>query len=971
MSRFKLCLAWVVVLAFSVLASSSASRRSFAADSFPLQSADEFVAKLLAAKTDEERTSLLETNKQLVNRALCDELIKRVMPPIPRNKRAEALIASNLLLQLSEKLGYDKGKIEALRSIALEHRERGERQLALKMSQQALALAETAGETALINSLHSNLCIIWQELGDLDQATKHCQISLQMAEARGAKSNIASVNLSLGAIAFRRSDNEKAVEYFQKSALQFQALGNQQYELNSLQNVGNSYYRMGHFTAALQAYARVLPLAEALGDELIYARILARISSIHLELGNSKLALETAQRSLVINEKLGIKAAMGSALTMISYIYRRANELERSLEYALKGLALAEESKDRFSTIESLISIAASHLRLGNLKEAGDYYQRALSMAEPARQTDAVPNCLIGLSQVYLLQDKPAEALEYAERSILSNRQFGNQGYLWLSLQYAGRALAALKKYEPARARFEEAIRVLESLRGDLAASEVVTASYLSSRVEPYQHMAKLLLSQGKTAEAFHFAERSKARVLLDTLKAGKADLTKAMSLAERQQEIKVRDALAAANSKLTRATQSGQTEPAQLAELKAAQEKARLAYETFEANLYAAHPELKVQRGEAQPIKVEELAALLPSADTALLEYLVTEDVTYLFTLTKAAHGVELKAFPIALKRAELAKLADTFRRQLAARDFEYRASGRKLYDLLLAPAHAQLRGKAQLVVVPDNTLWELPFQALLTGANRHLIEDAAVSYAPSLTALRGMMARRKTSAATPRGLLALGNPALEDQIQAASVLVLRDDKLAPLPEAEREAKALGALYGATQSQVLIGAAAREDRFKAEAAKYDVLHFAAHGILNDASPLYSHLALSSGGADDGLLEAWEILKLDLRADLVVLSACETARGCFGAGEGIIGLSWAFFIAGAPTTVVSQWQVSSASTAQLMIEFHRQLKPALTQQKAELTRAGAMRAAALKLLAAKETRHPFYWAGFVVIGAGY
>ena len=111
-------------------------------------------------------------------------------------------------------------------------------------------------------------------------------------------------------------------------------------------------------------------------------------------------------------------------------------------------------------------------------------------------------------------------------------------------------------------------------------------------------------------------------------------------------------------------------------------------------------------------------------------------------------------------------------------------------------------------------------------------------------------------------------------------------------------------------------------------------------------------------------------MQLDLKADLAVLSACETARGRFGAGEGVIGLTWALFVAGVPTTVVSQWQVESASTRDLMLHFHRALKAPSTAGSASPTKAEALRQAALKLMKLKETRHPFYWAGFVLVGDG-
>ena len=162
------------------------------------------------------------------------------------------------------------------------------------------------------------------------------------------------------------------------------------------------------------------------------------------------------------------------------------------------------------------------------------------------------------------------------------------------------------------------------------------------------------------------------------------------------------------------------------------------------------------------------------------------------------------------------------------------------------------------------------------------------------------------------------------------------------------------------------------EDRIKTEAGQYGILHLATHGVLNNASPMYSHLVLSQtdgSASEDGLLETWEIMNLDLKARLVVLSACETARGRVTAGEGVIGLAWALFVAGCQTAVVSQWKVDSASTTDLMLEFHKQLRNA-TRGEGQMNVAKSLREAALRLLRKTEYRHPFYWAGFIVVGAG-
>ena len=213
------------------------------------------------------------------------------------------------------------------------------------------------------------------------------------------------------------------------------------------------------------------------------------------------------------------------------------------------------------------------------------------------------------------------------------------------------------------------------------------------------------------------------------------------------------------------------------------------------------------------------------------------------------------------------------------------------------------------------------------------------------------------------------MGNPSLSSRLVSQLRSTPRDASLDSLPHAEQEVKALGEIYGAQESTILIGTAAREETFKATASKYPVLHFASHGVLDDVNPLYSRLLLATGSdSEDGFLEAREIMKLDLHADLAVLSACQTARGQVGSGEGLIGMSWALFIAGTSTTVASQWKVDSASTARLMIDFHRNLQS--EKGPSQASAAEALRRAAIKLMADPKYRHPFFWSGFVVVGNG-
>lgn len=241
-------------------------------------------------------------------------------------------------------------------------------------------------------------------------------------------------------------------------------------------------------------------------------------------------------------------------------------------------------------------------------------------------------------------------------------------------------------------------------------------------------------------------------------------------------------------------------------------------------------------------------------------------------------------------------------------------------------------------MVIVPDGPLWNPPFHSLVGPDGRHAIERFAIWYAPSLTVLHRELRKRPLN----RNLLAVGSP--------------RGD----LPNAAAEALELGRLYGAG-STVLTGAEATQARWREMAPRSGILHLATHGVLNNTNPLFSYLELASGG----IIEARSLLDLELNASMAVLSACETGRGELRDGEGVVGLAWAMMVAGVPSVVVSQWKVDSHSTTQLMLAFHRGLRSGTARSKA-----AALRSAALGLMKQPEYRHPYYWAGFHLLGNG-
>jgi CHAT domain-containing protein/Tfp pilus assembly protein PilF len=839
-------------------------------------------------------------------------------------------------------------------------------------------------------------------------ALSYLQKSLAVFEEAGDKRQQARALAAMGEAYENARQRQLAVQHYEKGLALSQELGDKRLTARIFNGLGQTHSFLSDYETGMSYFLKARALSEELNDKEMLSVVLNSIASNLTDKGSHAEALDYLHKSIKITEELGPNADrrnLAGKFQNVAIIYRRQGDLDQALTYARRALALFEEVDDKFGVANLQNNIGVIFKLQGHHDQALEWFQKALQGYEALKATPGIARSLNNIGDMYRLQGRYDKAFENLQKAYQMREQVGDRMGMLLSLNYLGRVYEAQKKYDEvldvgrravkiadnredlwiaqdrvgralvalgrhaeAGENFLAAIATIESLRREVAGGEQQQQSFLERKLSPWLGMIDVLVAQGKYAEALTFAEQSKARVLLDVLQTGRTNLRKSWSTEEQQAEAQLRKRLVSLNSQYTSEARRDKPDATRVAELKAEVEKARLEYEDFETRLHVAHPKLKAQRGEAPSVKAEELASLLPDASSALLEYVVGDEKTYLFVVTKGSSEADVRVYTLPIKKDELAKQTETFRQQLASRDLGFRASAAKLYELLLKTAADQLSGRTNLVIAPDNTLWDLPFQTLINGSKRFVIEDAAIAYTPSFTVLREMTRRRQIESAhaNPATLLALGNPVLGTETLKRA-MTLRDGKLEPLPEAEQEVKALGRLYGVSRSKVFIGADAREDRVKREASRAKILHFATHGILNNASPLYSHLALAEGGVnEDGLLEAWELMQLDLHADLAVLSACETARGRVGAGEGMIGFSWAMFIAGVPSIVVSQWKVESAGTRDLMVNFHR----TLLSSKSTTTKTEALRQAALKILKNPETNHPFYWGGFVLVGDG-
>jgi len=828
-----------------------------------------------------------------------------------------------------ETLPDENGLANAWRGVGNVESTFGNYEKGIEAFRRSLALFEKTGDKAGQSSINSSLNIVYQSVGDFERAFEHGNRALALARETGNKNSLGAALSNLANLMNSRGDYSSALRYNEEALQIFEQQNMSERVALTLNNIGNTYLQQNDFSVAESYFRRGLELREKIGDKDGVARSNLRLGELMIWQANYTAALQFLNRSVELRETEAKEPAhLASVLSRLGDVYFKQTDLPK----------------------------------------AGDYYRRALTIAESVGEKETLAAILVASARFHLMNGEREAAAAKINRAVEIAFALGLRETLWDAQTLAGEIALAANDKAPARQSLEAAIKTIEEARFLIAGGERERQQFFESKTKPYHALVELLIGEKKFEEAFAYAERAKARILLDVAQNGHVQLDKAMTAPERAQEAKLRKAIFAADTHLQTEVGKAKPDAARISELRTELGRARNALDSFTTLLYVAHPELKIQRGAGDIANLSDLGKLLPDASAALVEYVVTENRTFIFLIAPDKNKPKLEVFPVEIRREDLSKTVANFREKISKRDLRFTVDAKKLYNLLLAPVAKQIAGKNRLIFSPDAALWELPFQALIDGQNKYVVETAAVSYAPSLSVLAEIVKRRNTQSAEST-LLAFGNPAFKTMVltgEKPARPVLMNNTFADLPEAEKQVAALSALYGANQSRIFTGAKATETEFKKIAAGFNILHLATHGVLDDASPLYSYVLLASDTSEDGRLEAREIMQMNLKANLVVLSACETGRGRIGQGEGLVGLSWSFFVAGSPTTIASLWKVESASTTEIMLGFYRQIQ----KDSKPVSKAGALRQASLALLKTEQYAHPFYWAGFVIIGDG-
>jgi CHAT domain-containing protein len=488
----------------------------------------------------------------------------------------------------------------------------------------------------------------------------------------------------------------------------------------------------------------------------------------------------------------------------------------------------------------------------------------------------------------------------------------------WIVLLDRAKIALAEGKKSTAEDMLKKAVEVIEKQRSSIN-SEAGRIGFVGDKQVVYAELTALFVDDGRYAEAFAYVERAKARALVDLLASQK----NINPHSEQTEQIKTTLAeLNKAENDLTIVAQ---------AQDKEGQTKTRSIVLALKKDLQEKAPELAALVSVTTPDTTEIQSKI--KDDETLLEYYCTGKDWYVFILT--GKTIMAQKLPV----TDLENNIEALRKNIATRTLqEFNQYSRVLYRQIFSSVALEIKTK-KLIIVPHGALHYLPFAALSDG-NEYLIDRFSIRMLPSASVLSFLKVRTTQEDSA----LIFGNPRL-------------DDPKYDLKFAQDEALAIGRII--SKSKVLLRGEASKTNLLNDGGKYSIIHLAVHGVFDLDKPLNSALLLAADINNNGLLRARDLYNLSLRADLVTLSACETALGKVSTGDDVVGFTRGFLYAGARSLISSLWQVDDEATRDLMVNFYTNLST--------MSKDAALRQAQIKIK--RQYPDPYYWAAFLLTGS--
>jgi CHAT domain-containing protein len=876
--------------------------------------------------------------------------------------------------RLSQQVGYARGEARALTNIGLAYDVSGDPQKAIDFLNQAVA--------------------IWQRLKD--------------------RSGQAEALMNLGYTRYDLGEVHQALDCYQQALVFWAAAKKRQGQARTLTAIGGAFSFLGEKQQALNFHKQAVELFETMGDRNGQAAALNGIGYVYEDLGENSQALDFYSRALEIYRALSNRRYEALTIGYVGKIHALSGEQGQAFKYYNRKLALSRILRDRRMEAYVLEDMGAVFEFTGNQQKALDHYNRALALSQMLGDLRAQAYTLNDIGFIYESRVQRRRALQlYNEAFDLIQSVQDRRGETQTIYNIA-RVERDLGHLAAACNHIKSALALAESLRTKIVNTEL-RASYFASVHQHYELYIDLLMQMHKqhpseqlNVAALEASERARARELLEILTEARADIRKGVDAGllqrkrDMQQQINVRaeQQVRLLNEKPSEAQKNA---------IKKELETLLTQYQEVETQIRLQSPRYAALTQPAL-LNLGEIQQLLDS-DTLLLEYSLGDARSYLWAVSatsmmsyelpgsaeiKAAASPLLEAFfnrqPTGSQSARFTELpGERFTAQ-------YWQQASRLSRMLLGPVAPQLESR-RLVIVAEGVLQYIPFSALpvpqqmeksghavgydAAGLTPLVVEHEIVNL-PSASALAVLRREANDKKPATRAIAVLADPVFEMddsrvpgavEASAATHPPLaekahrrRDERGFPrLFSTEEEAEAIlafappGQCFKATGFQ-----ASRETATNGQLSQYRIVHFATHELLDTDHPELSAIVLSlvdeRGQPQDGFLRLHDIYNLELAAELVVLSACNTALGKEIKGEGLIGMTRGFMYAGARRVVASLWKVDDDATAELMKLFYEGML------KKNLRPAAALQSAQVEMWKQKRWRAPSYWAAFILQG---
>ncbi len=874
----------------------------------------------------------------------------------------------------------------------------GEAGEALKVLNEALDQSFGFGDDPLKVNVLVNLSYSYGNLNDSSKSSEYADQAFRTAQKIGdAQSQINALS-ALNYDYTRRGDALKIIETLNRISSIGNASGINVGWIYGF--LGLAYSDLGQLQKSLEYHRKSVDYErQSGGDKYNEAIGLVNVSKTYARLGQVPRSVNYSQQAIEILNTLKCKSASRMALDLRAESYLNLKDYEKAKEIYLEVLKLAQDDKlaDVVGTQNSYSRLGLTEKKLGRPEAALEYYLRAEEIARQLKSPIRTAIASDRTAVIYFELGRLEKAVEAARQTLESSRASGDREIESNALYTLARARRAQKNPSAALKLIEDSLKITEATRAELV-SEQSRASYLSTVREKYDFYISLLIEMQNLpgnkllgAQAFAVSERARARGLLDLLAESYTDVSAGISPELKQREQTINLKLSSLQTQLINLKSAEKIDDKRAAEMQKIIERTDGERENLDSEIRKTNPRYAALKNPAT-LDLKQTQSLLDDK-TVLLEYQIGADVSYLFAVGRDEFQIVKLPGDKTLRRT-----VETLHQSISAPSHtglaNYLVTGRELYQTLIAPIEDLLRTKSKIIIAADGALNYLPFEILLknnTDASLdklpYLVRDFEITYTPSASVLATL--KNSGNAAKPsKSFLAFAAPdynakTSSDTLAASNTRsVLGENRrwsLTDLQYAKSEANRIAALFPAGQSTVFTGAQATEERAKSNEllSQFRYLHFAVHGLIDEEQPQFASLILSlpksesesavrspqSAIKEDGLLQTPEIFNLRLNADLVTLSACETSLGQELRGEGIVGLTRAFFYAGTPSVLVSLWNVDDASTAELMTLFYGNL-----QKNKGRNKAAALRETHLKLINGSRYAHPYYWASFILQG---